>query len=688
MIKDIEAYLRKHVPPPRPEAQNHNGGPPADFNPLIDDREFLYDRARKYMSNVDPAVSGSAFGGHNQAYVAACILIHGYGFSVDEAMPIYLNWNTLNLPPFNYKDCKHKLEQAAKNPDREGKPIGYIRDKEIEEHRMALVDGQPDRNHPNYVPLGDKRIWIEANLDEMIVTRQAMDALARNDNIYKRSNILHEIVCGKHNDGKRSTHPGDSPRIQMVHHDKLRVIFSDCAIFFKSSYDNDKKQFKRTRIVIPHAISLAVHNFQNYEPMRPIEGVVEIPVIRPDGTILSTPGYDEQTSLVYYPSIDCGELPENPSPHQCREAFNHLMELVSEFPFDKNCHRGSWLATALSVICRHAFNGPCPVFLFDASTAGTGKTMLCDLISLILTGRENPRTTFSDDDEMRKRITSLLLDGFLMVLIDNVSSDFLFGGQVMDAIFTGTLWTDRLLSLSKSVTLKISSVFMVTGNNLAITGDLGRRLIPCRLWANVEEPEKRTFRVKNIKEFVLKHRAAYLKDLLTIARGFYAAGAPEFQGSQFGSFDGWSQVVRSMVIWAAGSADYDPVIGQGLFKRDDIMANRNQAIVDGFLKLKASYPDSFAYGGTVREIIDSIDADKDAHQGLRDVFLSWSRTRELPSANTIGMKLRAIRGKVIGNHYLTSESSRGRMVWDIREVGSEAERETLSEDDGEESVPF
>ena len=39
-------------------------------------------------------------------------------------------------------------------------------------------------------------------------------------------------------------------------------------------------------------------------PFPPLEGIVEVPVLRPDGTILSKPGYDPSTRLFYRPAPD------------------------------------------------------------------------------------------------------------------------------------------------------------------------------------------------------------------------------------------------------------------------------------------------------------------------------------------------------------------------------------------------
>ena len=43
----------------------------------------------------------------------------------------------------------------------------------------------------------------------------------------------------------------------------------------------------------------------------------------------------------------------------------------------------AWLSCLLTVLARHAFEGPTPLHLFEANKAGTGKTLLAELVPLI-----------------------------------------------------------------------------------------------------------------------------------------------------------------------------------------------------------------------------------------------------------------------------------------------------------------
>ncbi len=203
-------------------------------------------------------------------------------------------------------------------------------------------------------------------------------------------------------------------------------------------------------------------------------GLQGTPTLREDGTVVAAPGYDHKTGI--YLDIEPGEFPPIPS-CPCREdaltALEVLDEVIADFPFATKVDRSVALAAILTTIGRLAVKGPVPLFLIVSHTPGTGKSLLVDAICVIATGRPAARLVLSKDEEMRKKVTSLLLAGAPMALIDNVAERL--GGASLDAIVTAEEWGDRILGANEHVELPVRTVFFATGNNVQITGDLARR---------------------------------------------------------------------------------------------------------------------------------------------------------------------------------------------------------------------
>nr|WP_242464778.1 hypothetical protein [Halorhodospira abdelmalekii] len=77
--------------------------------------------------------------------------------------------------------------------------------------------------------------------------------------------------------------------------------------------------------------------------MPELTGIVRGPILRPDGSLLKTPGYDQYTGLLLLAEHPDGwpSIPEEPSPEQVRKALARLWEPFQHFPFVDDLSRSS-----------------------------------------------------------------------------------------------------------------------------------------------------------------------------------------------------------------------------------------------------------------------------------------------------------------------------------------------------------
>lgn len=303
-------------------------------------------------------------------------------------------------------------------------------------------------------------------------------------------------------------------------------------------------------------------------PLRYLDAVVEAPTLRTDGSILSAPGWDEQSALLYapVPGARWPAVPDSPSADDVQRAVAALTDPVAEFPFVADSDRAAFVAAVLTIVARHCIDGPVPLFPVRAPTPGTGKTLLAEVIGLIGTGRLPAAMTLPyDGDELRKRITAIAIGGTPLVLIDNASGAL--GSDVLAAALTSGEWEDRVLGVNEMVRMPLRTVWIATGNNLAFRRTLGRRVVPIDMDAGIEQPEDRKgFRYPSLVSHVRAQRSRLVVAALTVLRAFFAAGRPAHGGTRMGSFEAWDDLIRSAVIWA-GLADpasaEDPASGRG-----------------------------------------------------------------------------------------------------------------------------
>ncbi|MBD3175204.1 MAG: hypothetical protein GF320_08485 [Armatimonadia bacterium] len=285
-------------------------------------------------------------------------------------------------------------------------------------------------------------------------------------------------------------------------------------------------------------------------PFPPIEGVTACPVLRPDGTVCDTPGYDPQTRLFYHPdsSLRIPPVPDEPTPDDLVSALDTVNDVIGEFPFEDGASHSNTVALMLTSVVRPCIEGPVPMALLDAPQAGTGKSLLADVISHIATGRYAAMFAAPvREEEWTKKLTSVILGGATVVTIDNIDRP-LESAALASAITSGAI-SDRILGQSKQVDLKVSVTWMGTGNNIQLGRDMPRRCYWIRLDAQTSRPwEAREFRHSDLRGYVQKERGRLLSALLTIARSWYVNGQPAPPKScKLGGFEEWSRVIGGMM---------------------------------------------------------------------------------------------------------------------------------------------
>ena len=114
-------------------------------------------------------------------------------------------------------------------------------------------------------------------------------------------------------------------------------------------------------------------------PFPPLEAVVEVPVLRPDGSVVEQPGYDPATRLFYAPAagLNIPVIPKHPTKSDIDQALSVLDDVVSDFPYadSRECgaNKANTLGLLLSPIVRQAIEGRAPLALIDAPAGGYGE---------------------------------------------------------------------------------------------------------------------------------------------------------------------------------------------------------------------------------------------------------------------------------------------------------------------------
>jgi putative DNA primase/helicase len=282
-----------------------------------------------------------------------------------------------------------------------------------------------------------------------------------------------------------------------------------------------------------------------------LTGLINRPTLRRDGSLLSQPGYDKMTGLFFDPQgWTFDPIPVSPSRVDALAALEDLAELFQEVPFETEADRAVALSGLLTPLIRYALPSA-PLHAFTSPAAGTGKSMLVDIMGIIATGHEVAvMSQGNSKEEDEKRLDAALVQGFQLISVDNCDVP-LEGARLCQALTQQSL-SVRILGQTKQVEASTRVTFYATGNNLQISGDLTRRCLCCLIDAKIERPELRQFANKP-KVSALKNRGRYVVAGLTILLAYHLAGYPS-PPRPLASFEEWSDRVRGALIWL-GCAD-------------------------------------------------------------------------------------------------------------------------------------
>jgi hypothetical protein len=342
-------------------------------------------------------------------------------------------------------------------------------------------------------------------------------------------------------------------RVELLTEPRLRSRLARVANWVAVSSNGDVKGIAPPKDVVADVLALGGWPFPE------LVGVTDIPIVRPDGSVCTEPGYDAISGLVYAPApgLRVPPVPEQPTPVEVRAAAALFGEVFVDFPYDGEASQAATWAATLTPILRPTVAGPTPLFLFDKPKQGTGASLLADAIGIIVTGRDLAKTTApSDSSEWRKKITSLLIEGASLIVFDNVDRPLDSGH--LASVLTDVEWRDRILGRSEIARLPNRATWYATGNNLRVRGDIARRCIWSRMDAKLSRPWERRpedFRHPRLLAWVYEERGRLLAAALTLIRAWISAGRPTPAIRPLGSYEVWTTTIGG-ILEVAGVAGF------------------------------------------------------------------------------------------------------------------------------------
>jgi putative DNA primase/helicase len=488
---------------------------------------------------------------------------------------------------------------------------------------LELNDPEEDDNEHTTAPdENDGRTTIAADPTDI---KSTVDSCIKALNkphldVFQRDGMIVTVKTSKR-PPKYGLRKDDIERMRMVeaHPKFLQELATQEAHWLVPSYYKRKRQYYKPG-ACPEAIVLHMARRRSL-PFPVLAGIVNVPTLRHDGSIIVKPGYDKETGLYYAPQHTYPHIPESPTIDDARISFDELADVFSDFPFASSCHRSAAIGGILTIIARHLVRCA-PMHAVTSNTPGSGKGLALNVISIIATGNVPALADNADDDEMRKTLLAIALEGAPVTAFDNVKGAF--GSPALDKALTAEMVSGRPMGKTEILELEMKTSFFCTGNNIRWAGDISRRIIPITLAPKEQNPDERVnFKHRDLLEWTNEHHPELLVHAVTILRAYILAGLPDQRLTPYGSFENWSNLVRSSLIWLGAD---DPCEG-----RKAIRADADDDVENLRFLLSAwhdCYPKGYEQKSTLKSIVDIVKSEYAKSQKSAPYDREWTALGE------------------------------------------------------------
>jgi hypothetical protein len=290
---------------------------------------------------------------------------------------------------------------------------------------------------------------------------------------------------------------------------------------------------------------------RSWPGLRPLNGIIGAPVLRPDGTLLQEGGYDPATGLYLASRAEIGSpVPAEPDEKAVNWAKDILLNWVlADFPWCSEADRANFLAMLVTQVIRRSLGDSLvPFFVVTAPGQGSGKTLLVTICG-VLFGQVNMPWTGSED-ELRKTLTSIMRGQEGVISFDNIPTGTVLRSATLSKLLTDRTWGDRLLGGNVLAKFANDRLWAATGNNLRAGGDMASRMVLISIDPRMEHPERRSGFVITDLEGWLElpdSRRKLLDAVCVLVADWAAAGRPEADVTPMRQFTRWARACGGLL---------------------------------------------------------------------------------------------------------------------------------------------
>lgn len=286
-------------------------------------------------------------------------------------------------------------------------------------------------------------------------------------------------------------------------------------------------------------------------PLPAVDRIARAPAYAADGMLQATAAYHPAGRIIVWlePGLEIPDVPGAPSIEDLATAVATVDDLLHDFPMGVPADRAHAFALFLLPFVRDMIHGPTPLHLLESPAPGTGKSLLVAVLLMASVGDDvGTLSAGRDEEEWRKRLTTVLRSGHPVVAVDNV--DKTLASSHLAHALTTAVWRDRLMGGNEDIRIPVRCVWVATGNNPMLSTEIARRCIRIRLDARLDQPWRRDptqFRYQKLLQQARTERGHLIAAALTLTNAWLAAERPEAKTPPLGSYEAWATVIGGIL---------------------------------------------------------------------------------------------------------------------------------------------
>lgn len=477
--------------------------------------------------------------------------------------------------------------------------------------------------------------------------------LARLGDVYHRDDVLCTVaVTTKRGVTKARIRDLTNDSLKAFLHNRLDVI-----AWSKPDKHGDQTSY---RDLIPGSIAGMLCG-DTEKTVPELTGTATHPLVMPDGEIVAEHGYHDETGLYITPHVPGVRVPDSPTSEQITEAVTLITSVFGDFPWLDQASFAAYIGSLVAPALRWMGGGvswrvPAPII--SANQAGVGKSALCKVFS-VLYGHHNATWPSYSEEELEKRLTTAMREAVEpVVMFDNVANGLSINSTVLAQFLTQETWMARILGTSTGISVPITKVVVLNGNNIKAASDMKRRALPITLRYEERHPEKRdpdAYAVGDLETWLdsPQNVQSLMAAFLTIIQGWIADGAPK-RPVRMASFGRWASATAGLLDWA-GIVGFPDSWGDAVSQEDSEWA-------EVFDMWEKTIGDKKV---TARDMLTTFPS---------EALPPGSTTASgHPSPRKLGTVLSANEGRWIGGYRIVGSISRGRTYYHL-EASEEEDR--------------